>query len=189
MSNEIWKDIKFVNKNGNLVDYTGRYQISSKGRIKRMSYVDSNGKLHRSRIMSKRLRTDGYEDISLTDLEHKRHTYKVHRIVALVFIPNPNNLSDVNHIDENRSNNCVSNLEWLSHYDNNNYGTRNKKISLKLKGNKNKQSVPVYCITNNTIYNSAYEAANVLKLERGNIIRCCKNKQTHTGGFQFKYYQ
>ena len=55
------------------------------------------------------------------------------RMVAEMWIPNPNGLSDVNHIDEDKTNNCVDNLEWLSHKDNVNYGTRNERVSNKVK--------------------------------------------------------
>ncbi len=67
------------------------------------------------------------------DSTNQREDIYVHRIIASLFIPNPYNLSDVNHKDSNPSNNCVENLEWLSHKDNLEYGfsdngnkTRNK---------------------------------------------------------------
>lgn len=55
--------------------------------------------------------------------------YKVHRLVAEAYIPNPENLTDVNHKDKNRQNNCLSNLEWLSHKDNINYKTEEEKAN------------------------------------------------------------
>ena len=64
----------------------------------------------------------------------KQHMFLVHRLVALAFIPNPNNLPTVNHKDENPSNNSVDNLEWMSRKDNNNYGTRNQRLSESKKG-------------------------------------------------------
>lgn len=61
--------------------------------------------------------------------EGVRQQKYIHRLVAEAFIPNPDNLPEINHKDENKSNNCVDNLEWISHIDNLNYGTRNERIS------------------------------------------------------------
>lgn len=59
----------------------------------------------------------------------KSITYKVHRLVAIAFIPNPDNLPHINHKDENKLNNNPNNLEWCDNSYNNNYGTRNKRIA------------------------------------------------------------
>lgn len=63
---------------------------------------------------------------------YKSKTYRVHRLVADCFIPNPNNYSDVNHKDEVKSNNRVENLEWCTHQYNMNFGTRNERATKKL---------------------------------------------------------
>ena len=113
--NEEWRDIK---------GYAGRYQISSFGRI----YSCCSGiylKIH--------TREDGYKQVSL----YKNDKYKrflVHRLVALHFIENPNNYTQVNHKDENKQNNCVYNLEWCTARYNINYGSHNKRVSDSLKG-------------------------------------------------------
>ena len=70
---------------------------------------------------------------------HKRNTKRVNRIVALTWLPNPNNLPQVHHIDENKLNNKTSNLEWCTSHYNKNYGTRNQKCMIT-------RGTPVKCI-------------------------------------------
>lgn len=70
----------------------------------------------------------GYESVKVL-CNGKRKHFKIHRLVATVFLPNPQNLPEVNHKDENPSNNCVDNLEWCSHKYNMNYGTVKERIS------------------------------------------------------------
>lgn len=70
--------------------------------------------------MNKRINSNGYETCKLSK-DGKSRYYFVHRLVADAFIPNPLGLSDVNHIDFNRKNNCIDNLEWISHKDNVHY--------------------------------------------------------------------
>ena len=81
--------------------------------------VDELGNIFNSRgtLLKQSLNRKGYPHVSLR-VNKKPHTKTVHRIVAEVFIPNPNNLSDVDHIDGVRTNNCVTNLRWVSHGEN-----------------------------------------------------------------------
>ena len=123
MEKEIWKDIK---------GYKGFYMISSYGRIKSLKRIDNNNHFIRERIL-KQGDNNGYKHVSLSK-NGKTKIFKVHRLVAEAFIPNPNNLPQVNHKDENHSNNCVSNLEYCDALYNDNYGTRNKRISEAHKG-------------------------------------------------------
>lgn len=87
------------------------YKVSNLGRI-----FGKRGEL------KQRLNSDGYLEVTMG--ANKRTTRRVHRIIAEVFIPNPNNLSDVNHKDFNRTNNNIDNLEWLSHEDNVKYSSQ-----------------------------------------------------------------
>lgn len=122
---EIWKDI--VAKIDNVeYNYIGHYQISSYGRVRSLKRgTHKIIKLNRSK--------SGYVTIGLSKNGQVTRFY-VHRLVALMFLPNPNNFEQVNHKDEDKGNNNVTNLEWCSTKYNNGYGTRGERISKKLEG-------------------------------------------------------
>lgn len=110
---EIWKDI---------AGYECKYQVSNTGKVRSLNY-------HRSgeyREMVGGLNTKGYPIVVLRK-DGKSSTIAVHRLVAMAFIPNPMNLPQVNHIDENKSNNNVGNLEWCTAYHNVHHGTRGER--------------------------------------------------------------
>lgn len=99
MKEEIWKDIE---------GFDGRYQVSNYGRV--WSYARKNAKLLKPKIDK-----DGYHEYGLTKQGDKKCTYRrAHRLVAMTFIPNPDNLPVINHIDSVKDNNYVSNLEWAT---------------------------------------------------------------------------
>jgi hypothetical protein len=114
--NEIWKDIK---------DYEGLYQVSNKGRVKSLNKfrVDLTGRVfkHKEKLLStKAWIKDGrpyYVKVSLTK-DGKKENKLVHRLVAESFISNPENKPEVNHKDQNRSNNFIQNLEWVTKEEN-----------------------------------------------------------------------
>ena len=93
---EIWKDI---------IDYEGTYQVSNFGNIK-----GYNG-------LRKPDNSNGYSKLTL-HLNSKKHKFYAHRLVAIHFIPNPNNLPQVNHKDGDKFNNHIDNLEWVSRIEN-----------------------------------------------------------------------
>ena len=99
--------------------YEGRYQISDTGQVY-------------SLVSKKYLKPQddgrGYLFFHLSNGKGKCKNEKIHRLVAQAFVPNPDNLPEVNHIDENKYNNCVDNLEWCSVKYNRNYGTRYQRI-------------------------------------------------------------
>ena len=98
---EQWKPIK---------GYEGKYDVSNFGRVR--SYYKG---LH---IKTQRINNCGYCYVKLYVRGKRQKMARVHRLVAEAFIPNPDNMSDVNHKDMNKLNNHVSNLEWTSHADN-----------------------------------------------------------------------
>lgn len=109
---EIWNDI---------IGYKYLYQISSNGNIKSLKKLSSSKEF----IMRTYIDRNGYECISLTSKNIKKK-YKIHRLVAIAFIPNPENKTQVNHKDGIKTNNIYTNLEWSTPYDNIQHAIKNK---------------------------------------------------------------
>lgn len=113
-------------------------------------------------------RRDGYLQVTLTkNGEHK--TYRVHRLVAEAYLPNPEGFPQVNHKDENKENNALNNLEWCDISYNVNYGSRNEKAGKAL-------GKPVYCEELNKTFDGARIAARELGLDQSRITKCCTGK-------------
>lgn len=117
---EIWKSI---------LGYEGLYEVSNLGRVRsldrRVSYTNGQVHIHKGRILKPGV-SNGYMQVHLCNNGSMKQPL-VHRLVAEAFIPNPDNLPQVNHKDENPSNNNVDNLEWCTSEYNINYGTRTNK--------------------------------------------------------------
>ena len=122
---EIWKDI---------VGYEGLYQVSNLGNVKRLKGYKGRGKgyIVEEHIIQPSINSRGYQNVILCK-NGKTKTFTMHRLVAIAFLYNSDNLPEVNHKDEDKTNNCVDNLEWCTAKYNVNYGTRNKKCSDKWK--------------------------------------------------------
>lgn len=167
---EQWKDIK---------GYEGLYQISNLGRVRSLNY-NRTGKV---KVLKNSPAKHGYLKISLWH-NGKKKTFTIHRLVAEAFIPNPDNLPCVNHKDEDKTNNCVGNLEFCTPEYNNNYGTHNERVSKKLM-----ISVSQYDKTGILIkvYSSAKDAQMDTGIFRTHITKCCKGKLKTTGGYMWRY--
>lgn len=189
---EIWKDIK---------EYEGLYQVSNLGRVKslgRWVYKEYRGKRWQGEKILKQIKNKfGYLRVYLYK-NGKAKCYAIHRLVAQVFIPNPYNLPQVNHKDEDKTNNCVSNLEFCTNKFNANYGTRNERISEKLNGRhhteetKKKLSKIVLQIDKNTNeviaeFSSTIEAKRQLGYSTGHISSCCRGKIKTYKNFIWRY--
>ena len=152
---EIWKDTKYKN-----------YQVSNIGEVKNIKT---------NYILTQFTDKDGYKVVKI-----KGQMRKVHRLVAEAFIDNPNNYPYVNHKDEQKDNNVVSNLEWCDAKYNNNYGTRNERLSKK-----------VYQYTKDNklikIWKNAYEAEREEGFRRANICACCRGIVKTHKGFKWSY--
>jgi hypothetical protein len=155
---EIWKT---------LID--GEYEISNLGRIKSLAreYLNSVGNIMplKERILSATLNNYGYLRVSLNFNGHQK-TEKIHRLVAITFLDNPNNLPEVNHKDGNKQNNRVENLEWCNRAYNNRHALDNGLKKTKLKesdileirrkaseGTPLRQLAKSYAIVEGTIWN------------------------------------
>ena len=149
--------------------------------------IYSNGDIIgvRNKKLSPDITKNGYEQVAI----HGKR-YKVHRLVAETFIPNPDKLPMVNHKDEDKLNNNINNLEWCNSTYNSNYGTRNTKISKLLTNNK-KRSKQVLCVETDTIYPSAREAERQTGIRNDHITQVCNHTKHYktAGGFHWKYIE
>lgn len=162
---EIWKDIK---------GYEGLYQVSNYGNVKSIKRC----------ILLKQNTSSEYNQVRLC----KNGIYKnkkIHRLVAEEFLPNINNYNCVNHIDENKRNNIVYNLEWCSKKYNCNYGKRNEKASKnnsKYKIVQKKKDGEII-----TIWENMWDLSHNLPYNKNVIRQCCKNKCRTAYGYKWEY--
>ena len=113
--NEIWKDIP---------GFEGHYQVSNLGKVRARKYIMINGCLEivPGKILSQ-TKSRGYPYTGV-QLNNKRRSFSVHRLVAICFIPNPKSLPEVNHIDGIKTNNKITNLEWVTSSENKKHAFR-----------------------------------------------------------------
>ena len=165
----------------NIAGFDG-YQISNTGKVKSLERKTSfkNGyRIVRERILKPIINTKGYQQVQLCRDGKIKHIL-VHRLVAEAFIPNPDNLTQVNHKDENPLNNNVENLEWCTAIYNLNYGTRTQR-AVKSK------SKPVRCIETNQIFHSTADVQRKLGFSQGNICDCCNGKRKSAYKYHWEY--
>ena len=155
------------------------YEVSNLGRVR--SWINNKWKRRNTpKILSLHRLTKGYLGVSLSSAPNVSKTIKVHRLVAKAFIPNPDKKFQVNHLDECKTNNAVSNLEWCTQKENLNYGTRTKRASEKC-------SKPVLCVELNRIFPSLNEAARQLSLNTGNLSSVLSGRNKTAGGYHFEF--
>ena len=152
MENEIWKDIP--GHNG--------YKVSNLGRVK-----------NSTRILKPEIMNKGYERVKLQDKK-----IMVHRLVAMAFIPNPDNLPQINHKNEIKSDNRVENLEWCNATYNMNYGTRPILFA---------KQIEMYNEYESVVFVSIRDAARQTGIARQNISSCLNGKIKKAGGYCWRF--
>lgn len=158
-------------------DYGGRYYVSNLGNVKSINWHNEGYE----RLMLPQPDKRGYLRLILCR-DKKGHPNKVHRLVAKAFIPNPENLPQVNHINEDKTDNRVSNLEWADNIRNCNHGTRNKRLSKSHKGISTGIK-PCKIVEDNVVFKSQVEAAKYLGVNKSSVSdaylgksKTCKGK-------------
>jgi hypothetical protein len=167
---EVWKDI---------LGFGGRYQISNFGRVKSFA-----GYGHvKCRILKQSTNKYGYKYVTLYGKNGEKKKYHIHRLVATAFLPNPLNLPEVNHKDEQKSHNFSENLEWSTCSDNINYGTHNQRCA------DSKRKPILQLLPDGTLvkeWGSTDEAARTLGFTQPNINKCLHQKRNLANGYKWQ---
>ena len=176
---EVWKDV---------VGYEGLYMISSYGRVKRLGRysIDVMGRrmYYEERILKKHIsKTTGYPNVNLSK-DGKAYTYNVHSLIADAFIPNPDNLPCINHIDEVRSNSVLSNLERCTYLYNNTYGAAKEKRNSTWQSRK--KAIIQYDLNGNIIAIHNKSLAQIKREFGYSVSGCVHGNKKTAGGFIWK---
>ena len=152
-------------------NYEGLYAVTSCGKV--WSYRNK-------KFLKPATDKDGYQIVCLCKNSQKKMC-RIHRLVAEAYLPNPDNLPQVNHKDENKTNNCLQNLEWCDAKYNHNYGTGNNRGAIS-----RKKPILQYDLNGNFIREWP-SATDVGKEVQANIVNCLKGKVKTAYGYTWKY--
>lgn len=173
---EVWKTIE---------GFEGLYEVSNTSKIRSVDHFvkcNSGKRLIKGKELKPCDRGNGYMFVTLGK-DGKQYNMSLHRAVAQAFIPNPENLPEINHKDENPANNLLDNLEWCDRTYNNNYGTRTLRASI----SKNKK----VCQIKNNIIVKIWDSFTSINKENGwsigNISSCCNGKRKRAYGYEWRY--
>lgn len=165
-----------------LIDGFEDYMVSSDGKVFSLNYRHTRKMKELKSTPNKK----GYLVVNLC-ANGQMVQKLVHRLVAEAFIANPDNLPEVNHKDEVKTNNCVENLEWCTGVYNINYGTRSER-SAKARTNHKTLSTPVVCLETGEVYPSVHEAERQTGVDQSYISKCLNGKYKTTGGFHWEKF-
>lgn len=172
---EIWKPIK---------DYEGLYEVSNHGKIKRViGWKGTNGAYRKPSglIAENNTSKRGYKEVRLCKNGETRD-FKIHRLVAQAFIPNPHNLPQVNHIDGNKGNNRVDNLEWVTSQQNIKHA-----YQIGLKKPHSQRAVIAIMPEEEVHFNSLSECSRILGICTSAICQRCQDGKPYKKKIYFKY--
>lgn len=182
-ANEVWRSV---------VGYMDLYEVSNLGRVRSLDRIQYNPvaathqTFHPGHIMRGRVSGGGYRTVGLRDINGKRKTYTVHRLVAQAFIPNPDNLPYINHKNYNKLDNRVENLEWCTPTYNVHYGRADV---IRQHNQPKRKDVAQYTIKGEyiSIYKTLQSAAKNVGTTRQLIRECAKGNRYSAGGFRWVY--
>ena len=149
------------------------YEVSDSGLVRRIGST---------KCLKPSVNKDGYLGVVLSK-NGKQKGISVHRLVALMFIPNPENKPEVNHKNENRNDNRAENLEWMTHKNNINYGTRTEKASK----SRYKKVMAISLTETKVMVFQSESQAEKLGFGQSCISKCCNGKQKSHKGYKWRY--
>lgn len=152
--------------------FEGEYAVTSCGRV--WSYKSK-------RFLNPYPNSDGYYYVKLSN-DGITKQFRVNRLVALAYIPNPEGLPHAGHEDDCKEHNYVSNLYWTNYLENNNHGAHNQRLSQAKKK-------PVVCVETGEVFDSIEAAAAAINRAATNICACLKGKQKTCGGFHWRFVE
>lgn len=165
---EEWRDVKV---------YEGLYQVSNKGNVKSLPWPGH----HKKAIIMKQSTMDsGYKQVTLYTRDSCKKKMLVHRLVADAFYSNPLHLKEVNHLDGDKGNNSVNNLEWASR-------SENSAHAIYVLGQKRLNNlVPLKCVETEETFESISQAARAKGISRANISAVLRGALITAGGYHWK---
>ena len=174
MTEEVWRDVK---------GYEGLYQVSNMGRVKSLGRKDRFGRVIKERILEPAVTHNGYLRVGL-HVDGKRKMLRVHRLVCEAFHENPDNKSEVNHVNEDKTDNRACNLEWSTRTENCNHGSRNERVAKALSKPIGQFSLDGKLIK---VWQSACEARRQTGFDQGYVGAVARGKFKQAYGYIWKY--
>lgn len=175
-----------------VVGYEGLYEVNNVGVVRSLDreYIDSIGRhtIKKGRVLKQKITVFGYARVALVK-DHKVKHVQVHRLVGMAFLDKPEGCDFINHKDEDKLNNDVSNLEWCTQKYNSNYGTRTERIKKALREKKHGWIPIIATLPDGTeeYYESARQAERILGYPHSGISNMLKGRAHTACGRVWRY--